>query len=358
MIEVVVTHSRDDFLLDVALRNDAPVLGLFGPTGAGKTTLLDVVSGLSRAARERIVVDGQVLADTQTKVHLAPERRCVGYLRQGARLFPHLDVRGNLECGWRLLADGERRIALEQVIASLELEPLLGRAVDGLSGGEQRRVALGRALAASPRLLLLDEPCVGLDAARVRSTLDLLDRVAREFRVPMLVVSHSLSELQALTDTVAFLDAGRLLAVGELFEAIADPRAFELAARLGLENVVAAEVLAHQEHTSRVRAAGGVELVVPRLDVVEGACVRLGLRPSDLLLTGGVAEKVSARNALATRVVDVRTVGHAAIVTLGAGEAGALKLRAEVTLESVAALGLVPGARVQALVKAFALRHL
>jgi molybdate transport system ATP-binding protein len=214
------------FTLEVDATLEAPVTALFGPSGAGKTTLLELVAGLRRAEAGAIRLDGEALAERGAGLHRAPERRRLGYVPQDGALFPHLSVERNLRYGWR--PEGEAAgPSFARVVAVLELEPHLGKGVGALSGGERRRVALGRALLASPRLLLLDEPLSGLDAALKRRVLPYLRAVREAFGTPMLYVSHDPDEVVALCDEVLLLEAGRVAARGtptELFQPATEPR--------------------------------------------------------------------------------------------------------------------------------------
>jgi ABC-type molybdate transport system ATPase subunit len=190
--------------LSADIRSDAQTLGIFGASGAGKTTLLEIVAGLRAPERGRIAIGGHDLTTLPAR-----ERR-IGYVPQDETLFPHLSVRANLAYGAR--RDGASGVG--RIAALLEIDSLLGRDVGRLSGGERRRVALGRALAADPAVLLLDEPLTGLDAPLRRRMLDLLLAVRHEFELPFLFVSHEREEVIALCDEVAVLDRGSVIALG------------------------------------------------------------------------------------------------------------------------------------------------
>jgi len=195
-----------DFTLAVNVKLNAAVTGLTGPSGAGKTTLLELIAGLRRPDQGCIRLDGEELTNTASRRFLAPEKRRVGYVPQDLALFPHLDVRANLCYGLRRDEGG----LLEKVIEVLELPTLVKRSIAGLSGGEKQRVALGRALLAGPRILLLDEPLSNLDDRLKEKILPYLHRIRREFAVPMIYVSHSKAELGGLCDEVLVMREGRL----------------------------------------------------------------------------------------------------------------------------------------------------
>jgi molybdate transport system ATP-binding protein len=209
------------FALEIDALAAARVTAVFGASGAGKTSLLEIVAGLRRPAAGRVVLNGRLLDDAGGGLHVPPRLRRVGYVPQDDTLFPHLTVAANLA-----YARGASEAEREHVTRVLELEPLLSRKPAGLSGGERRRVALGRALLASPELLLLDEPLTGLDAPLKERVLAHLLRVREEFAVPALYVSHAPDEVLALADEVLVLSRGRVLLRGaprDVFELAAEP---------------------------------------------------------------------------------------------------------------------------------------
>ncbi len=211
------------FALEMDAVLGARITGLFGASGAGKTSVLEVIAGLRRPAAGRIVLDGLVLSDAGDKVFLAPERRRIGYVPQDDALFPHLSVRQNL-C-YSHLAD-RPEITFDHVVQVLNVADLLDRPTGSLSGGERQRVAFGRAVLASPQLLLLDEPLAGLDAELKKRVIPYLHTIRDEFRIPILFVSHDPNEVVALCDEVLLLDRGRCTRRGaptELFSPSPDP---------------------------------------------------------------------------------------------------------------------------------------
>jgi len=198
--------KRGRFQRHVRIEDPARVIALTGPSGAGKTTVLNAIAGLVRPRSGHIAVDGRVLFDSARGIDLPAHRRRVGYVFQDARLFPHLDVRGNLLYGRHAAAEGVRRFELEAVVALLGIGALLGRRTVNLSGGEAQRVAIGRALLSQPAILLFDEPLSALDQARREELIPYLQRVRDEVRLPMLYVSHRAEEVRQLAEAIHRLD--------------------------------------------------------------------------------------------------------------------------------------------------------
>ncbi len=216
MIEIRVVRQQGVFAVDAAFRTTTlGITALFGPSGAGKTSVIDMVAGLRKPDRGRIVIREQVLFDAEKGVDVPPEKRAIGYIFQDGRLFPHLDVRGNLTFGMKLVPHSRRFIDFDRVVGLLGIEPLLARRPAGLSGGEKQRVAIGRALLTSPRLLLMDEPLSSLDEARKEELLPFIESLPRAFRVPVLYVTHSVDEIQRLADHLVFMQFGKSVATGD-----------------------------------------------------------------------------------------------------------------------------------------------
>jgi molybdate transport system ATP-binding protein len=214
VLRVDVSKQLGEFQVETAFASDGPVTGLFGASGAGKTSLINMIAGLLRPDSGSIAIDGEMLDDTASRIHVPAHRRRIGYVFQDARLFPHLDVRHNLDYGRRMnrLADDPAQRA--RVTDLLDIGRLLDRHPGQLSGGERQRVALGRALLAQPRLLLLDEPLGSLDEERKVEILPYLVRLRDEAGIPMVYVSHDASEMRQLATQIVMLKRGRVTAFG------------------------------------------------------------------------------------------------------------------------------------------------
>jgi molybdate transport system ATP-binding protein len=214
MLRVDVAKQLGEFHLEAAFESQGRVTGLFGASGAGKTSLVNMIAGLLRPDRGVIAIDTETLDDTATGVHVPAHRRRIGYVFQDARLFPHLDVRDNLDYGRRMNGLADNAVARKRITELLDIGGLLERRPGQLSGGERQRVALGRALLAQPRLLLLDEPLGSLDEERKEEILPYLVRLRDEANVPMVYVSHDPGEMRKLATQIVMLRRGRATAFG------------------------------------------------------------------------------------------------------------------------------------------------
>jgi molybdate transport system ATP-binding protein len=214
MLRVDVSKQLGDFHIKASFGGEGRVTGLFGASGAGKTSLINMIAGLLRPDRGVIAIDGEILDDTSAHTRVPAHRRRIGYVFQDARLFPHLDVRQNLDYGRRMNRVVDDPVQRGRVTDLLDVGGLLDRRPGQLSGGERQRVALGRALLAQPRLLLLDEPLGSLDDERKVEILPYLVRLRDEANVPMVYVSHDAGEMRHLATSVVMLNRGRVTGLG------------------------------------------------------------------------------------------------------------------------------------------------
>ncbi|MGE5337442.1 MAG: molybdenum ABC transporter ATP-binding protein [Gemmatimonadota bacterium] len=346
---------------ELAADLDLPLAGLtalFGASGAGKSTLINLVAGLLVPDAGRIAAGATVFVDRAQATELPVERRALGYVFQDARLFPHLSVRENLRYGARravarATAPG---VTFDHVVHLLGLDALLARPPHTLSGGEKQRVALGRALLAQPRLLLMDEPLAALDVSRKSEVMPYIERLRDELGIPILYVSHSIDEVLRLATALVLLDGGRVLAAGPIDSALqsAAVRAHLGAAELG--SLVFARVRGHDEAWSLSTLEGdGFELRVPRVALPVGATLRARIPARDVALALACPADVSILNRIEGRIAALapQADGPYADVTVHIG--AATEIVARVTRESVGRLALAPGMTVWCLVKSVAL---
>ena len=350
-LEVALEHRFGAFRLDVAFAAPPGVTALFGRSGSGKTTVVNAVAGLLMPDRGRVALDGRTLLDTEAGVSVPAHRRRVGYVFQEGRLFPHMSVRANLAFGRRFAPRGAALEDPERVVELLGIGHLLDRRPGALSGGERSRVAIGRALLAGPRLLLMDEPLASLDEARRAEILPYLERLRDEARAPILYVSHSIAEVARLATTVVAIEEGRVVRAGPAWEVLADPQAVPALGRREAGAVLAARVVAHHAADGLTElAVDAGRLWLPRVDAAPGARLRVRIEAQDVILALAPPEGISALNVLPAVVTAIREgEGPGAAVGLALGSD---RLLARITRRSVRALGLGPGARCHVILKA------
>jgi molybdate transport system ATP-binding protein len=353
-LAVDIEAKRGAFAL--AARFEAPtpgIVALFGRSGAGKSSLVAALAGLLKPARGRIALGDDILFDSERRIDVPPEKRRVGLVFQESRLFPHFTVRDNLLYGWKRAARETRRDPA-RIVSLLALEPLLDARPHRLSGGEKQRVAIGRALLAGPRLLLLDEPLANLDQERKRELLRHIERLRDEVNLPIVYVSHAMDEVARLADTLVLLESGRVTAAGDIAAIAAAPA---LAERLGgfeLGAVLRARVEAHDaaRGLTHLSFAGGV-VAVPQTDLPLGAPVRMRVLGRDVILARQPVAAISVHNQWRAVVRDVRPEGATrVVVSLAVGDS---LLLARVTRDAAERLALNAGETVYALCKSVAL---
>jgi len=359
MIEVDIEKRLGTF--ELAVKFVAPTSGitaLFGRSGAGKTTIVNALAGLLRPDRGRIAVGDDVLFSAAEGIDRPPEKRRLGYVFQEARLFPHYSVRGNLAYGMRRDLDRDPSLSFDAVVDLLKLGTLLARRPHDLSGGEKQRVAIGRALLANPRLLLMDEPLASLDLAHRAEILPFIERLRDRLRVPIVYVSHAMEEIVRLADVLILISDGRVAAQGSVEEITGRLDLRPLTGRFEAGAVIRASVAGNDLAfgLSELAFPGG-RLRVPYLGLPLGTPVRARIRARDVALALEPPKGISILNIFGGEVVEIAADrGPLADVRLDIGKPGRpVILWARVTRRSAQELALAIGKRVYALVKSVAL---
>jgi len=353
MLDISVQKRRGDFSLDLSFHSAEPqVTALFGRSGSGKSSLVRLLAGLDRPDGGHIRLDGATLFESAAGICLPPHNRRIGLVFQDSRLLPHYGVRGNLLYGFKRTPAAERFVAFDEVVGLLGLEKLLDRRVGALSGGEKQRVAIGRALLASPRLLLMDEPLAALDGARKAELLDYIARLAAHFRLPILYVSHSPEEILRVAGRMVLIEGGKALAEGPV-EAVMSRADFAAAAgSRTLVTILTATIEGHDSDRQTSRLAwNGHHIDVPRLDLEPGSAVRARIPADHVILALGPVEGLSVRNQVPGRVLSLSPAGPLVDVAVDVG----VPLHAELTPDACRELGLEPGKTVTALIKSAAI---
>ncbi len=350
MLSVDITCRRGAFRLAAKFEAATPgVIALFGHSGCGKTTLVNLLAGLIDDATGRIELDGETWFDSARGIAVKVERRRIGYVFQDARLFPHYTVRGNLLYG--APRDTPAASTFDDVVQLLGLAALLERRPGKLSGGEKQRVALGRALLARPRLLLFDEPLASLDASRREEVLPYLEQLRDHYSIPMVYVSHQLDEVLRLATQLVVLDAGNVVAAGDLASVSLQPALRNIVGSDAIGAVVEGHVDAIDVEAGLATVAlgaGGI-LKVGARGLVAGQRLRLQLLARDLILALEEPRNISVRNHLRGTVRSITADGGADLVEVDVADA---RLLARITSASTRELQLAPGLPLWVLVKA------
>lgn len=349
-LSVDIRHRLGAFSLDAAFETGGRLTALFGPSGSGKTSLVNLIGGLLRPDEGRIVAGGRVLVDTTAGVFVPKHKRRIGYVFQDARLFPHMTVSQNLRYGRFFTPASERYGDIDGVVELLGIGHLLDRKPGPLSGGEKQRVAIGRALLASPRLILMDEPLASLDEQRKAEILPYIERLRDETKIPIVYVSHSAAEVARLATDIAVLDNGTVAASGKTSEILQRLDVLPAEERGEGGAVLEMQVADRDEAFGMTTLASAVgEIHVAGLEAALGSTVRVRIRARDVIVATERPRGISALNILPGHVAGIASGnGHVADVTIDCnGEA----VSARITRQSAEMLGLAPGLPVFAVVK-------
>jgi molybdate transport system ATP-binding protein len=336
------TTNSPSFVLDVSLEIPSGITILFGPSGAGKSTLLDCIAGLLRPDAGHIKIGDEMLFDSEARVSVPTQHRRMAYVFQSLALFPHLTVEENVAYGLADLTADQRTQRIAEILQGFRVENLGKRRAGEISGGEKQRVALARSLVTLPRVLLLDEPLSGLDAELKASIFDDLRSWNAALRIPILYVTHTRDEVDALGERVVVLDRGRVINEGRPHEILDAPRRKRLAQAAGFENLLDATVveLREADGVMRVRLAEGAsEIEVPLGYAVPNDRVKIAIRAGDILLATQPPVGLSARNILDGKIVSLEPRGSLVVARVKAG----VLFTVHVTPGAVRALELIAG---------------
>jgi molybdate transport system ATP-binding protein len=338
------------FVLDVSLEVPPGITILFGPSGAGKSTLLDCVAGLARPDEGRIAAGKDVLFDSQAGVNCPPQARRVAYVFQTLALFPHMSAEENVAYGLDGLPHKEVTSRVEGLLNAFRVNHLRTRRPAEISGGERQRIALARSLVTQPRILLLDEPLAGLDAELKDAIVDDLRAWNAARQIPILYVTHTREEVDALGERVIAMDHGRVISEGTPMQVLEAPRRKRLAQAAGFENLLHGTVLDLRETDGVMRVRlneSTCEIEVPLGYAVAGDRVHLAIRAGDILLATSQPHDLSARNVIEGHILALETRGTLVRARVDCG----LEFIVHLTPGAARTLDLVAGRRVWLVLK-------
>ena len=326
------------------------VTAVFGNSGSGKTSLLNCISGLTQPEQGYLQLNGETLFSTKSpRININPERRRIGYVLQDSLLFPHLSVLDNIKYGFRLIDHERRLIDPDDLITIMGLTEIMDRKVTELSGGEARRVSIARALAISPNLLMLDEPMQGLDFGVRGSILRYLKQLKTELNIPIILVSHSISEVVALAQHVIIIDKGNKVIEGSVSEILSNKGLNQLINFSELENVFEGTVKDNGQVKGVVTVlVNQLEIEVPFFKAETGCNATVSIKASDIIIATSYPEGLSARNILKGTVKQIVNAGWTSVVYVDAG----IRLIAEITTASLSELDIKINSDIYLIIKA------
>jgi molybdate transport system ATP-binding protein len=337
------------FSLEMDFQINGDRVGIFGPSGSGKSTLVNLIAGLNKPETGSIILDEQTLFDSAQGKDIPADHRRIGMVFQRPHLFPHLTVKGNLLYGFKRCPRERHKITLDKVVDVLQLDRLLERGIKNLSGGEQQRVAIGRAILSNPRLLIMDEPLSGLDDRLKFQIIPFLNSVCETFNIPYIFISHSLLEMRVMAERVLVVDNGRILEQTKT-EDLAKGRMGD--SDVGYINLIRV-TKPHKINGTLAYKWGNQELIISSVSETEENLFELSSK--DIMLFKRHPEAISARNLLRCAVADTFEAGPRVGVEL---DCGGGKLIAEVVSEAAVELSIIKGNEIFAAIKASAFRRL
>lgn len=345
-LEFDVQLPRRDFKLNLQGSFGDETVGIYGPSGAGKTSLFSLLNGLEVPSRGHIILNDRILVDTEKNIFTPPYLRKIGVVFQEKLLFPNLTIRENLLFGTRYV--NEMKLSLESVSELLNLSDFLDSMPYEISGGEQQRTAIGRALLTSPDLLLLDEPFNAVDSNLRLAILPFLKRLGSELDIPMLVISHDLPDIQKLTDNVYVIESGQCMGYGHVLDILSENSVLENAGMVNtfhLFNPVKSEDL----YECSIKGVDNIKL---RTSLAPEESFVLTVSPKEIAISHKYIENLSIQNQIKGRIIKMIPKSNGVLCLINGG----LKLAAMVSNHSVHDLDLKTGDSVFCLFKAHSLR--
>lgn len=345
MLTINIQLPRDRFLLkvDESLDGDA-IWAIMGRSGCGKTSLLRTIAGLENHAQGKVLFNDEVWLDSERRVWMPPEQRGIGYIFQEARLFPHLDVMENLQFAVKRARTNVVQLALSDVVDQLDIEHLLNRTIDKLSGGEKQRVAIARTLLSAPRLLLMDEPLASLDWSSKTRILPCLRNIHQHFGIPVVMVSHAREEVARLADKLMLIDQGQVVSRGECRQLLSRPGSLLSRDDCAL-SILEVQVANHDHGYGFTELLFGQQrLLVNQIPAASGAKLRVILPAQEVSIVVEDIHCTSVQNRVAVNIQSIQALDSNNVMLFL--EAEGQTLLALVTRRALGLLDLSAGQRV------------
>jgi molybdate transport system ATP-binding protein len=357
-LSIDIKWSRDNFQLDMQADFSDGITGIFGASGAGKSSLLQLIAGLEKIDEGQILIGDNVIARSETKQFTPSHKRRIGYVFQEGRLFPHMSVRQNLLFATKYVKTNNQQFSLNEIVELLEIKPLLNKLPRQLSGGEKQRVAIGRSLLSSPRLLLMDEPFSALDTSLRRQIIPFLIKINQKLKLPILVVSHDLPDLLSLSQQLLLVKDGRILAQGNYLDLIEKDLLIDIMEESGLTNMIPFKIehigkesfgLSNKTNTGQII---NIKRSTPLNHFEIGDEINVSIRPEDIAIALHEVKDVSIRNQLEGTILQIIKHGNHTYCLVDVG----FKLLVTITETSRQTLNLKQGGIVWCLFKSMALK--
>lgn len=278
--------TEKDFMLDVSFEMENELVVLFGPSGSGKTTLFKCISGITEPDDGKITVGSKVYYDEDQKINLPIQKRNLGYVFQNYTLFPHMNVRKNIECGLKGWEKEDREKRIVEMLNLLHIEELETRYPSQLSGGQKQRVALARALAPKPGILLLDEPFSALDMEIRTKLAEKIKNLQNKIEIPLLFITHNLEEAFLLADRILILHGGKAQQFGTPEEIFNHPENLHVAELVGISNIFDDAYIEEysEELKSEVLKSGDMRIKIKSQNFKAKNKVSWGIHPENITL--------------------------------------------------------------------------
>ncbi|MFQ5602299.1 MAG: molybdenum ABC transporter ATP-binding protein [bacterium] len=355
MLKISVSTKLLNFDYELNIEIKPAFSALFGASGSGKTTTLNLIAGLSKPAKGEIVLGVKTLYSDKQKIHISPQNRNIGYIFQESRLFPHLNVKQNLEFGWRRLPPARRKFELPLIIKMAGVQHLLTRMPTDLSGGEKQRVALARALLASPEYLLMDEPLAALDLPVRLSFLKFLKDIHQQFDLPIIYVSHDLSNVLNFADQVILLQDGKCVGYDSPYQLLNRMTAPPLISREDIPNIFECTVVSQDVAKGlTIVKSNGLQFILPHLKNQVGDKLLLNIPASEIILANAKPEGLSASNIISGKISQIHRLGERILIDVVAG----LNFTIEIVPATVERMNLQEGSPIYLIFKASSFRKL
>lgn len=354
VLKADIVLERMFFTLDIKCEINAHITGIFGPSGAGKTTFLHTIAGLQTPDRGFLTIADKEVFNSEKNINLPPEKRNIGFVFQEGRLFPHLNVIQNLKYG----ASNKSDIAyFREVTELLKITDILHNKVSKISGGQAQRVAIGRALLSKPDILVLDEPFSALDKNLRQHIIAMMKPLIAKFKMPVLIISHDLSDLLLLSDNLLILKDGKCIGQGDYYDLISRNESMKALNSSGLVNAIDFKIdyvdgdkgLMTLSHNGKQVFA---ESWLEEEKFLDNNMVNVVLRPEDITLAAHRIEDISIQNQLEGRIVQLIETQNSILCVIDHG----FKLIAEVSLATKQKMKLEEGKIIWSLFKAAAIK--